>query len=40
MKRLAAVLAVAASFALAGPAQAWPPFCKPAVVYDLTGICL
>lgn len=40
MKRLTAALAVAASLALAVPAEAWPPFCKPAIFYDLTGICL
>ena len=39
MKRLVAALAVAATFALAAPADAWPPVCKPAV-YDVTGICL
>ena len=39
MKRLAAALALA-TFALAAPASAWPPFCKPAIVYELTGICL
>ena len=41
MKRLVVVvgLAIAATVALATPASAWPPVCKP-IVYDHTGICI
>ena len=41
MRRLAVLITTAAAaLALAAPAHAWPPVCKPAVVYNLTGICL
>jgi hypothetical protein len=40
MWRLAVVAAaVAASFALAVPANAWPPVCIP-IVYNTTGLCV
>ena len=40
MRRLVVALAAtAAALALAAPASAWPPFCKP-IVYDTTGICV
>lgn len=39
MKRLLAA-ATLAVFAVTGSAAAWPPVCKPAIFYELTGICL
>lgn len=39
MKRiLLAASTLVVTFAV--QASAWPPVCKPAVFYDLTGICL
>lgn len=41
MRRLVVALAAtAAALALSAPASAWPPFCKPAIVYEITGICV
>ena len=40
MRRIVvAIAALATSVALAAPADAWPPVCKP-IVYDNTGICV
>lgn len=39
MRRIVlAATALVAAFTL--PAAAWPPVCKPAFLYELTGICL